>query len=237
MEPDVNGGLPGQKPFTIIGHRGAMAVYPENSLEGFRYLLENGIDWAETDLRVNRHGNIVLHHNFVTKRLIPVRFTGDELTALSLETLLDTLPALKLNLEVKSWKVLEHLSGIPHFRQIPERFMFSSFHHSLVEQLKKAYPDIPCLLLVEGAFRQLCRYVKDSGTDGLVFQHEFYDPDEISCLVDAGKKIFSYSVDLQEEAILFRKMGINGVISNHPVHLRDRLRYAESSSPFHPQCE
>jgi len=221
--------------FTIIGHRGAMAVHPENSLEGFRYLLDNGIEWAETDLRVNRHGNIILHHDFVSKRLIPIRFSGDELNAIPLETLLDTLPGLKLNLEIKSRKVMEHLDGIAQFRETSERFIFSSFHHSLVEQLKGAYPQIPCLLLMEGAPKNLCGYVEDSGADGLVFQHEFYDPEEIACLISAGKTVFSYSVDLVEEAVLFKEMGLSGIISNHPVRIRDRLRLAESSSPFRPQ--
>ncbi len=233
----MNGNTPKQKPFTIIGHRGAMAVHPENSLEGFRYLLENGIDWAETDLRVNRHGDIVLHHDFVSRRLIPVRFSGDELGALPLKTLLDELFDLNLNLEIKSPGVLERLDEIPHFHQTPERFLFSSFHHSLIEKLKSLFPRISCLLLVEGAFRNLCRYVDESGADGLVFQHEFYDTEEIECLVTAGKTVFSYSVDLLEEAVLFRDMGINGIISNHPVRIRDRLLHAEDSSPFNPQCE
>ena len=231
----MSGNSQGRGQFLIIGHRGAMAVHPENSIEGFRYLLENGIEWAETDLRVNRHGSIVLHHDFVSKRLIPVRFSGDELGALPLVTLLDTLPELKLNLEIKSRNVMEHLEAIPHLRETPGRFIFSSFHHSLTEQLKQNYPGIPCLLLVEGAFRNLCRYVNESGADGLVFQHEFYNEEEIACLVTAGKMVFSYSVDLLEEAVLFREMGIRGIISNHPVRIRDRLSHAEDSSPFRPQ--
>lgn len=233
----MNDGFPAKKPFRIIGHRGAMAVHPENSLKGFRYLLENGIEWAETDLRVNRHGDIVLHHDFVSKLFIPIQFSGKELKALPLITLLNTLPRLKLNLEIKSLKVMEHLEGISHLRDTPERFIFSSFHHSLITKLKSLFPKIPCLLLVEGAFRNLCRYVDESGADGLVFQYEFYDPEEISCLVKAGKMVFSYSVDLLEEAVRFREMGLNGIISNHPVRIRDRLLQAESSSPFNPQCE
>ena len=231
----MNGKTPQETAFIIIGHRGAMAVYPENSLEGFRYLLDNGIEWAETDLRVNRHGEIVLHHDFVSRRLIPVCFSGRELNALSLEELLNTLPELKLNLEIKSHKVMEHLGEIVQFRETPERFIFSSFHHSLITQLKEAYPQIPSLLLMEGAPKNLCGYVEESGADGLVFQHEFYDPEEIACLISAGKTVFSYSVDLIEEAVLFKKMGVSGIISNHPVKIRDALRHAEDSSPFRPR--
>ncbi|NOZ12042.1 MAG: glycerophosphodiester phosphodiesterase [Acidobacteria bacterium] len=233
----MNGTIPKTQAFIIIGHRGAMAVYPENSLEGFRYLLENGIEWAETDLRVNRHGEIVLHHDVVSRRMVPVRFSGRELNALSLEALLNTLPKLKLNLEIKSHGVMEHLNDIPHLKETPDRFIFSSFHHSLVTQLKEAYPRIPGLLLMEGAPENLCGYVENSGADGLVFQHEFYDPKEIACLVSAGKTVFSYSVDLVEEAVLFKKMGLSGIISNHPVRIRDRLRLAESSFPFSPKYE
>ncbi len=198
-------------------------------------MLENGIEWAETDLRVNRHGEIVLHHDFVSRRLIPVRFSGDELDALPLEKLLDELPDLNLNLEIKSRGVLKKLDGISRFHSEPDRFIFSSFHHALIRQLKEKFPRIPCLFLVEGAFLGLCRYVRESGADGLVFQHEFYDSDEITCLTDSGKIVFSYSVDLIEEAVRFRKMGLTGIISNHPVRIRDKLLQAESTSPFSPK--
>ena len=46
----------------IQGHRGARAVRPENTLAGFEYALEVGVDVLELDLAVTRDGVLVVSH-------------------------------------------------------------------------------------------------------------------------------------------------------------------------------
>lgn len=47
----------------IQGHRGARAVYPENSLPGFLYALELGIDTLELDLGVTKDDVLIVYHD------------------------------------------------------------------------------------------------------------------------------------------------------------------------------
>jgi glycerophosphoryl diester phosphodiesterase len=46
----------------VQGHRGARAVYPENSTEGFIYALEQGVTTLEMDVVITKDSQVVLSH-------------------------------------------------------------------------------------------------------------------------------------------------------------------------------
>jgi glycerophosphoryl diester phosphodiesterase len=52
----------------VIGHRGAAAVRPENTLPAFQHALELGVDAVEFDVRVSGDGVAVVHHDASTLR-------------------------------------------------------------------------------------------------------------------------------------------------------------------------
>jgi glycerophosphoryl diester phosphodiesterase len=58
----------GDEPFQVHGHRGARAVLPENSLPAFEHALQAGVDYIETDVRLTRDDQMVLHHDPVVSR-------------------------------------------------------------------------------------------------------------------------------------------------------------------------
>ena len=47
----------------IYGHRGYPARFPENSLQGFEYACEHGIDGIETDVQMSADGHLVIMHD------------------------------------------------------------------------------------------------------------------------------------------------------------------------------
>lgn len=47
----------------IVGHRGYMTQYPQNTMASFRGAVENGADLVETDVRRTSDGVIVLYHD------------------------------------------------------------------------------------------------------------------------------------------------------------------------------
>jgi glycerophosphoryl diester phosphodiesterase len=52
----------------VHGHRGARAVLPENTLPGFAYAIEAGVDYVELDVMVTRDDVLVACHDPVLKR-------------------------------------------------------------------------------------------------------------------------------------------------------------------------
>ncbi len=208
--------------FKIIGHRGAMGEMPENSLEGFEYIIKNGIKWAEIDLRLNENGEIILHHNKRYEQHI-IDKPKDFSLLPTLKDVLSIFPELNFNLELKEDAVSEKLKDIPELKKNPDRFIFSSFHHYTVKKLKKIFPDIPCLFLISGDFFDLYNYIEKHNVDGVVFEHEFFSEAEIKKLLDNGKQVYCYSVDDVKDVIYFYKQGINGVITNYPVKMKKHL--------------
>ena len=47
----------------IIGHRGAAALAPENTLAGIRKAKEHGLNWVEFDVTLLGDGTPVLSHD------------------------------------------------------------------------------------------------------------------------------------------------------------------------------
>jgi glycerophosphoryl diester phosphodiesterase len=73
----------------IIGHRGASATAPENSLAAFRQAIADGADGLEFDVQLAKDGVPVVFHDFTLyrmqrKKLRTSRFTSEELKEVNL---------------------------------------------------------------------------------------------------------------------------------------------------------
>lgn len=77
--------IPG--PPLVIGHRGAAAVRPENTLPSFAHALSLGVDAVEFDVRLTRDGTAVVHHDPDTARTCGERLVVSQATLADLRTL------------------------------------------------------------------------------------------------------------------------------------------------------
>lgn len=57
-----------RKNIWVVGHRGAAALYPENTMLGFEKALELGVDGIETDVHMTADGELVLIHDSLLDR-------------------------------------------------------------------------------------------------------------------------------------------------------------------------
>lgn len=71
----------------VIGHRGAAAVRPENTLPSFAHALALGVDAIEFDVRLTRDGVAVVHHDPDTARTCGERRVVAAATLAELRTL------------------------------------------------------------------------------------------------------------------------------------------------------
>lgn len=69
----------------IIGHRGAAAVAPENTLAAFARALHDGADGIEFDVRLSRDGQPVVIHDATLKRTGNLRQAVSSMTAADLQ--------------------------------------------------------------------------------------------------------------------------------------------------------
>jgi glycerophosphoryl diester phosphodiesterase len=52
----------------VAAHRGLSSRYPENTMIAFEKAVEAGVDQLETDIRVTKDGELVLHHDYMLDR-------------------------------------------------------------------------------------------------------------------------------------------------------------------------
>lgn len=57
-----------KRPVYVVGHRGAARVLPENTLRGFRYAIELGVERVECDVHLTRDDHLVVIHDETVDR-------------------------------------------------------------------------------------------------------------------------------------------------------------------------
>src|SRR5271155_5053535 len=55
--------MPAAPRILVHGHRGARAMYPENTIPAFRYAIEIGVDFLEMDVAVTKDSVLVISHD------------------------------------------------------------------------------------------------------------------------------------------------------------------------------
>ncbi|HZH11972.1 MAG TPA: glycerophosphodiester phosphodiesterase family protein [Microvirga sp.] len=96
----------------IIGHRGARNLWPENSLDGFRRLMELGVEGVEFDVHMTSDGQLAVIHDPTLERTTtghgPVGArTLAELQATTLRDSAEGIPSLEQVLDVLGESPLE----------------------------------------------------------------------------------------------------------------------------------
>ncbi len=62
---------------SLVGHRGARGLMPENTIEGFEYILENGISAIEFDVLLTKDEVPVITHDFYLSKSITRNAEGN----------------------------------------------------------------------------------------------------------------------------------------------------------------
>jgi glycerophosphoryl diester phosphodiesterase len=238
----------GQGPL-VIGHRGASAVEPENSVEAFARARADGADGAELDVLACATGEVVVFHDDDLARLAgrPERVDALSLAALrevrltsgaripTLEEAFEACgPDLLVNVELKSTgvgrarlgaladgvaRVVDRLAAAP-------RVLVSSFDPFAVRAWKRRAPSIPAALLFE---RDLplplrrawsARFLRPAALNP---EFVLCSRERIDRWHERGYAVNVWTVDGEGPIRACREMQVDGVITNDPARTREIL--------------
>ncbi|ASI99823.1 glycerophosphodiester phosphodiesterase family protein [Thermococcus celer] len=147
----------------VLGHRGYMSHYPENSLLAFRKAIEAGADGIELDVWLTRDGEVVVMHDETIDRTSNMsgkikEMTLEELKGAdigmgeripTLEEVFEALPKDALvNVEIKDPDAVERVAEIVASSN-PERVMVSSFNLDALREYRKQDDTTRMGLLIE----------------------------------------------------------------------------------------
>jgi glycerophosphoryl diester phosphodiesterase len=239
----------------ILGHRGASADAPENTLAAFRLALEQGADGVELDVWRCGSGEVVVAHDLDCRRVAgsPLRVTEaslHELRALDvgayrgdrfrgeriplLVEVLEGLPNAIVNIELKA-----HRFGDPRLAlrvarlvaevQAEERVIVSSFRAGLVGVVRSIAPHIPTGLLFESGQPAPLRSLWAApllAPSALHPQLSLASDEAIDRWQQRGYAVNVWTVDLPDEVARLSAAGVAAIISNKPASAREAVRKA-----------
>lgn len=231
----------------IIAHRGASTYAPENTLASFQRALEQQVDGIELDVRLSKDSVPVICHDATINRTSDGKgyihnLTVDELkqydfgVPFSKKFKGETIPTLEetlqligdspitLHIELKNGPLIpedleQKVLELVYQYHFEHRVVYSSFDHLSLKRLATLDPQAKIGLIFHINLLHLFDYVENTGLHlHSLHPNHFYVTEE---MVREAKKrnleLNIYTVNNKKMASSYKKMGVNGLITNDPL--------------------
>jgi glycerophosphoryl diester phosphodiesterase len=206
----------------IIGHGGASALAPANTLASFEVARELGVDMVEFDVRA-WGGELVLAHTiFHARRGGNVRLV-DALAHLTGPRFSD----LELNLDVKHTGCEpEVLDGLRRFGLL-DRALISSQIPAVLDRTRALEPRVRVGISVGGRVARLSRRwngwraqvlagLAARRWDALMAQHRLVDERLLADVADRTGSLYAWTVNERPVIDRLRRLGVDGITTADP---------------------
>ncbi len=205
-----------------IGHGGASALAPANTLASFDAALDVGVDLVEFDVRAHR-GELVLAHTILdARRGSCVRLT-DALHHLSSARFAD----VGINLDVKHGGCESGLLDGLRERGLLHRALISSQVTDVLDRVRELEPRAHTGISVGGRLARLSRRWRDWRSqvlagiaarrwDALMAQHRLVDPALLEAVMDRGGLLYAWTVNERAAIDALRTIGVHGITTADP---------------------
>ncbi|HYS11222.1 MAG TPA: glycerophosphodiester phosphodiesterase family protein [Myxococcales bacterium] len=234
----------------ILGHRGASAEAPENTIAAFSLALAQGADGVELDAQRCASGEVVVLHDsslvrttgfsaLVTQASWTVvrtldagswksqRFRGERVPLLS--EVLEAFPRL-VNVELKCEAaddagLTAEVVRVVRAAKAEDRVLLSSFNVACLWKARLMAGRIPRALLFEQEQRWLLRsgaLAPLLGVQAMHPEHVLATPDRVSGWRRRGYSVGCWTVDDPDAAARLHQSGVTSVITNWPGRVRNR---------------
>jgi glycerophosphoryl diester phosphodiesterase len=234
--------LTAEKPL-LIGHRGASADLPENSLGAFKLAVAQGADGVEFDVQLAADGVVVVVHDDTLDRtttrhgrvsaltLAEIRQgrMWDGQTVPTLAEVFATLGDKTLyNIELKEfgWRrtgLDTAVADLIRQYNLAEQCLISSFNPRLLQYARQSMPPQTPLALLRAAGMAQYTYPFFRGGQAEHPENRLVDEAYMGWAHGRGYRVHVWTVDDPEEAARLIGLGVHGIITNKPAFLRQAL--------------
>jgi glycerophosphoryl diester phosphodiesterase len=216
-----------------VGHRGARAYAPENTLASFKKALEIGVDAIELDVRKTKDNQLVVIHDADVKRTTDGEGLVSELTLAQVKgfsaegekipTLQEALDFLdkkvKVLVELKEAGIEEQVLSIVNARGLEKNVVIISFLEDALKKVRELNKSIETGLIyaihtnpVKAALELKANY--------LVALYRFTHTATVQKAHENGLKIMVWTINTSLEAQEYAKKGVDGIASDKPDILK-----------------
>jgi glycerophosphoryl diester phosphodiesterase len=200
----------------LLGHRGARSTrsIPENTLASFDLALEHGCDGFEFDVRRTGDGRYVICHDPEIQGIEIARAGAGDLADLPVleQVLARYRDRAFLDIEIKTPAIEK--AAIQCVRTHPPRrgYVVSSFLSEVLLKLRELDADLPLGLICETK-AELAAWDR-LPVQFVIPHYTLTDINVCNAVHAAGRKLFTWTVNRQEQMLRFKGMGVDGIISD-----------------------
>jgi len=230
----------------VLGHRGASAICPENSLPAFQRAVSDGADGVELDVICCATGEVMVFHDDDLARLgarperiadLPYVVLRDLVltSGAQIPTLQEVLEVCRapflVNIELKAsgfWggplgPLVDRVAAIVDRTAASGRVLVSSFHPRAIFHWQRRSPHVPAGLLFEREGPWLLRHPWAAPLLRPLGVHPeaiLCDRDRVARWHRQGHMVNVWTVDDPTALRALADIGVDGVISNDPGRAR-----------------
>ena len=208
--------------FHRVGHGGASALAPGNTLASFDAALDVGVDMVEFDVRAY-HGELVLAHTLFHVRRAGVVRLQDALAHLAGRR----FAGVALNVDVKHVGCEGPLLDGLRRRHLLDRTLLSSQVPGVLDRLRAQEPRVRTGISVGGRVARLSRRWDDWRSqvldglavrrwDALMAQHRLIDAPLLAEVAARGGLLYAWTVNQRPSIESLRRLGVDGIITADP---------------------
>lgn len=222
----------------VVGHRGAAGVRPENTLNGFRYAIDLGVDYVECDVHLSRDEQLVVMHDATVDRttnatgaICDLDFdhirgldagAGEQVPTLD-EVLALVQGRVKLLCELKGAGVEAAAVDAVKARGMASEVFFTSFDMDRLHQVRRLGDDLLIgAILPDPAQDDLARAL-ELGAAGIGIHYRNLCLRQVEQVLAAGLDLRAWNPDTLPEQRAMIALGVKGVSSNRPDILIEYL--------------
>jgi glycerophosphoryl diester phosphodiesterase len=213
-----------------IGHRGAKAYEPENTLRSFKYAVDLGVDAVELDVRKTKDNQLVVIHNADVDKTTDGSGSVNELTLEEIKKLVtdkgEQIPTLgevldsvgkqvKVLVELKETGVEEKVLSLVREKGLKENVIITSFHEDALRKIRELDDDVATGLIyvrhknpIQAALNLKAEY--------LLPLYRFTHSANVTKAHENGLKVIVWTINNKEEVAEYKKKGVDGIASDRP---------------------
>lgn len=229
----------------IAAHRGVSSEAPENTIPAVELSIEYLSDYVEIDVQCTEDGEVVVFHDTSLKRVTGssralADVTYNELLSLDagyyfndssylntpVPTLAEVMETAKgrinLLIELKRNKsgddLVEKVLSLIDEYDMEYQCMIQSADYQYLSEVYELNPDMTTGYILSNA---VGNYYNNEKIDFFSVRSAFVTRSTVQNIHAAGKKIFAWTVNTQEELERMKRIQVDGIITDYPIRARE----------------
>jgi len=213
-----------------IGHRGARAYEPENTVRSFQRAIELGVDAVELDVRKTKDNELVVIHNADVNKTTDGTGSVNELTLDEIKRLVtekgEKVPTLaevldfvgkrvKILIELKEVGIEEQVLGLISQKGLMDNVIIVSFHEEVLQRVRELNAEVATGLIYVN-HKNPIQSAQDLKANYLLSLYRFTHSINVKKAHEKGLKVIVWTINSKEEVAEYMKKGVDGIASDRP---------------------